>query len=143
MTHTQDKDHLNLLSIFHYVVGGLVALFACIPIIHLTIGLLVLFFGTRQVPADEKVPVMIISIIFIIIPLFIIFCGWVLAFLIIIAGRQLSKRQQYGFCLVMAAVECVFMPFGTILGVFTIIVLMRPSVKTLFEADTKLIESKS
>jgi len=143
MVHEQDKEHLNLLSIFHYVVGGMVALVACIPIIHLIIGLFLLFFGTRDVPADEKVPLTIIGIFFIIIPLFIIFCGWVLAFLIIIAGRQLSKRQRYGFCLVMAAVECVFMPFGTILGVFTIIVLMRPSVKTLFEADEKPIQSKA
>ena len=36
------------------------------------------------------------------------------------------------FCLVMGAVECVFMPFGTVLGIFTIIVLMRESVKPLF-----------
>jgi len=28
------------------------------------------------------------------------------------------------------------MPFGTILGVFSIIVLVRPSVKTLFGAAT-------
>ena len=33
----------------------------------------------------------------------------------------------------MAATMCLFMPFGTVLGVFTIIVLMRPSVKPLFD----------
>jgi len=27
------------------------------------------------------------------------------------------------------------MPFGTVLGVFTIVVLVRPSVKQLFEAS--------
>jgi hypothetical protein len=32
----------------------------------------------------------------------------------------------------MACIECLFIPFGTILGVFTIIVLSRESVKTLF-----------
>lgn len=32
----------------------------------------------------------------------------------------------------MAAVECMLMPFGTVLGVFTIVVLMRESVKKLF-----------
>ena len=41
----QDKQQLKLLSIFHYVVGGLAALIACIPIIHLTIGIGML---TRQ-----------------------------------------------------------------------------------------------
>jgi hypothetical protein len=32
----------------------------------------------------------------------------------------------------MAAVECLFMPFGTVLGIFTIVVLNRDSVKPLF-----------
>jgi hypothetical protein len=32
----------------------------------------------------------------------------------------------------MACIECMFMPFGTVLGVFTIIVFIRQSVKALF-----------
>ena len=32
----------------------------------------------------------------------------------------------------MAGVECLFMPVGTVLGVFTIIVLVRDSVKAIF-----------
>jgi hypothetical protein len=32
----------------------------------------------------------------------------------------------------MAAVECLFIPFGTVLGVFTILVLQRPTVKAMF-----------
>jgi hypothetical protein len=35
----------------------------------------------------------------------------------------------------MAAVECLFMPFGTVLAVFTLVVLLRPAVKQLFEAN--------
>jgi hypothetical protein len=35
-------------------------------------------------------------------------------------------------CFAMAGVECIFMPFGTVLGVFTILVLNRQSVKELF-----------
>jgi hypothetical protein len=34
--------------------------------------------------------------------------------------------------LAIAGIECIFIPFGTVLGVFTIIVLMRPTVKELF-----------
>jgi hypothetical protein len=33
---------------------------------------------------------------------------------------------------VMACIECLFVPFGTILGVFTIVVLSRESVSVLF-----------
>jgi hypothetical protein len=39
------------------------------------------------------------------------------------------------YCLVVAGIECIFMPFGTVLGVFTIIVLMRPSVRNLFGVE--------
>ena len=37
------------------------------------------------------------------------------------------------YCLVMAGVESLFFPLGTVLGVFTIIVLFRKSVKEMFE----------
>jgi len=35
----RDEEHLKLLSIFHYVVGGIAAFFAFFPIIHLVIGI--------------------------------------------------------------------------------------------------------
>jgi hypothetical protein len=38
----------------------------------------------------------------------------------------------------MACVECIFIPFGTVLGAFTILVLMRPSVKEMFDPQLGL-----
>jgi hypothetical protein len=35
----------------------------------------------------------------------------------------------------MAGVECIFMPFGTVLGAFTLVVLLRESVKQLFTGN--------
>jgi hypothetical protein len=58
--------------------------------------------------------------------------GWIFAGFVITAGRFLAKRKHHTFCVVMGAVECIFMPFGTVLGVFTLIVLTRESVKHLF-----------
>ena len=60
--------------------------------------------------------------------------GWTLAACIVTAGRFLAHRRHYLFCLVMAGIECVLMPFGTVLGVFTILVLVRESVKEVFSA---------
>ena len=57
---------------------------------------------------------------------------WTLAALIIVAGRFLARSKHYRFCKVMAGVSCVWLPLGTALGVFTLIVLRRPSVKKLF-----------
>ena len=40
------------------------------------------------------------------------------------------------FCFVIACLACMQMPLGTILGVFTIIVLARPSVKEMFDRSS-------
>jgi len=128
----QDEQYLKLLSVFHYVVGGLAAFFACFPIFHLVIGILMLsgaFEGRGGGPPAA------IGLLFVIMAMFFIIAGWTLAICLIIAGCNLAKRRRYMFCLIMAAIACIFLPFGTVLGVFTIIVLMRPSVKELFEAN--------
>ena len=39
----RDAEHLRLLSIFHYVVAGLMALWACFPLIHLFMGVALVF----------------------------------------------------------------------------------------------------
>ncbi len=128
----QDLEHLNLLSIFHYVVGVLTAIFACIPLIHFTIGLLM---ASGRLEGREPA-LHVIGIGLMAIAGLFILSGWALAVAMVIAGRSLSKRRHYGFCLVVGAAECLLMPFGTILGVFTIVVLMRESVKRLFQEQS-------
>ena len=53
--------------------------------------------------------------------------------LFVLAGRNLARRRRYLFCQVVAGVGCMFMPFGTVLGVFTLVVLSRPAVRNLFQ----------
>lgn len=127
----EDEQYLKLLSVFHYVVGGLAACFACIPLIHLSIGIAMLVGAIDDAPE-------FVGALLVLIAMFAMLIGWTLAVFIIIAGRCLAKRKRYMFCLVMAAISCIFMPFGTVLGVFTIIVLMRPSVKELFAVNKAL-----
>jgi hypothetical protein len=63
--------------------------------------------------------------------------GWTLALCTFIAGRCLAQRRNHMYCLIVAGVMAALCtPFGTILGVFTIIVLMRPSVKEAFGVST-------
>ena len=91
-------------------------------------------FGGFGPPPEEEFPFTIFGLMFTLIPAVIILGGWILAGFIVAAGYFLSKRRHYTFCLVVAGVECVFIPFGTVLGIFAIIVLVRPTVKPLFEA---------
>ena len=43
MYYDKDLEHLRLLSIFHYVAAGAVGLFACLPLIHVAIGTVLVF----------------------------------------------------------------------------------------------------
>ena len=131
-----DAEHLKLLSIFHYVAGGLCAFFACFPIIHLVLGIL---FITRPdlLNGGKHPPPAIFGWFFVIFASAAMLFGWTVAVLLLIGGRCLSRRVRYTFCFVVAAVACLFVPLGTVLGVFTIIVLARPSVKALFERPVR------
>lgn len=130
----QDADHLRLLSIFHYVVGGLTALFASIFVIYIVMGLFfVLNPGlTQNTQHPEQAPPAFFGWIFVAIGSFIVLLGWTMAALTVYAGFCLKRREKRTFSLVVAGFNCLQVPFGTILGVFTLIVLQRPSVQALY-----------
>lgn len=129
----QDAEHLRLLSIFHYIVAGLAALFSFFPLLYTTVGAIFIFaarHGTAK--PGEELPPEFLGWIFAVIGSVLFLIGIAMAICILIAGRSLALRKRYSFALVMACIECLFVPFGTILGVFTIVVLSRESVKALF-----------
>ncbi len=129
-----DNEHLRLLSIFHYVVGGIMALVACIPIIHVLLGTFLIasphLFGT-----GNNAPPAFVGWLFLVLGGCFITVGWVFAALVITAGRSIAARKRYTFCFAIACVECLWMPLGTCLGIFTLLVLNRPSVKALFSPN--------
>ena len=131
----KDKEQLRLLAVFHFIVGGLIALFACIPFIHLILGI-VMIVAPGSMQSSGQPPPTIVGWAFVLIGGLIILMGWILAGCVIAAGRCLVKQRRYLYCLVVAGLLCLFMPFGTILGVLTIIVLVRESVKKLFTDGT-------
>jgi hypothetical protein len=136
-----DAEHLKLLAIFHYVLAGLAALFGSIPIIHVLMGVMIVSGkfpgpvsappGSTSGPAMAGMPAEF-GWFFIVIGGGLILVSWVYAGLLFYAGRCLSARQKRTFCFVMACLSCLHVPFGTALGVFTILVLQRPSVQALF-----------
>lgn len=128
---TEDEKHLNLLSIFHYIVGGVIALFACIPLIHVGLGISMVI-GALD---GQNPPPQFVGWFFVLLGGAFVLGGWALAVAMIIAANKLKKRQSRTYCIVIAALECMMMPFGTILGIFTIIVLTEDSVKEIFAAN--------
>jgi hypothetical protein len=124
----QELEHLRMLSIFHYVVGGITALFSLFPVIHLVIGLAMV--TGRMEGADPEAR--LFGWVFVVFAGVFIACGMTLAGFIVYAGRCLRQRRRHMLCMVVAALSCMMMPFGTVLGVFTLVTLTKPSVKALF-----------
>jgi hypothetical protein len=130
-----DNDHMKVLSICHYVWGGLGAFFGLFPCIHITLGVLIVSGkmrggaggGGAGGPPDE-----LLGWMFIIMgSLFVLFFE-TSSLLTLLAGRSIAKRRRYVLVMISAGMNCLFMPIGTVLGIFTFIVMLRPSVKAQF-----------
>jgi len=133
--NNEDIKNLELLSIFHYVVGGVTALFSCIPLMHVAMGLAMIYGKFPQSNSGPQMPAFL-GWIFVIMGSIIILLGWSMAICILIAGKKLKHRKHRIYCMVVAGIECMFMPLGTILGIFTLIALNKDSIKALFGPQT-------
>jgi hypothetical protein len=125
---TRDDEHLRLLSIFHYVLGALAGLFSLFPVLHIMMGARMLSGRFEDQTPDER----LFGWMFIARGSAFMAAGIAFSVGLALAGRYLYQRRHYMFCLVMAALACMFVPFGTVLGVLTIITLQKESVRQLF-----------
>lgn len=127
-TDPQQDNALRLLSIGHYVLAGITALFALFPVIHLLIGVGMLAGLLDAGQTADR----LFGLLFIVIALVMITLGLAMAAALAWSGRNLARRQRHTACVVVAALACMMMPLGTVLGIFSIVVLMRPGVKDAF-----------
>lgn len=132
--NNKDIEHLNLLAIFYYVFAGIGALFSLFPVIHLVVGILMVAGIIKQNGDGTEIPAMMGGF-FIFIALMIICLGLAMSTMMFLTGKYLKARENRTFCIVIAALLCASAPFGTVLGVFTIVVLCRDSVRALFDGN--------
>ncbi len=130
-----DHEHLKLLAIAHYIYGVLQGLISCVLIFHFGLGLLMIIaphvFGGNHQQAPPAWAGLLMSGF----AGLIMFLGWLFAALTIYSGICIKRRQYRIYSLIIAALNCLSFPFGTALGVFTFIVLLRDSVKQLYDAS--------
>lgn len=129
-----DQDHLRLLAVFHYVGAALAVLGLGFPLVHY------LFFhavmanpdmwkGPKSGPPPPEVFFAFFRIFYVVFGFFL---------LASLAGNLLSaiflgQRRHRTFSLLVAGLNCLHVPVGTVLGVFTFVVLLRPSVREAYE----------
>ncbi len=117
--------------------GGLGCLFGFFPLIYVVMGQLVLRdagpmageFGNTH---DEVFARNMMGTMFTILGavMFIIFEA--VAICVLLSAKFIKERRKYWFTFVLACLMCLSAPFGTALGIFTIITLLRKEVKEVY-----------
>jgi uncharacterized membrane protein YhaH (DUF805 family) len=130
-----DEEHLKLLSL-GYVVS------ACVSAFYSMFGLLYVFMGIimsttfshlPQNPANPaQVPPAFVGWIFAFIGLAFFLIGVAVTAARFRAAWCVKHRKSRVFCMVIAGIGCLEIPYGTVLGVFSFLVLGRDSVVPLF-----------
>ena len=133
----RDQEQLRILSLLHYVTAGVTAVFGSFPLLHVFMGVGLLFlpeifpsspFGKSDGPPRE------VGFFFIGLGSLFVAAGWTLAALHFLTGRYLAQRRNYWFCLVVSGVSSLICMFGNaVVGIATIVVLSRHSVRDLFQ----------
>ncbi|MCI0422878.1 MAG: hypothetical protein L0312_27255 [Acidobacteria bacterium] len=132
-----DQEHLKVLSIAYLAMACVSALYSLFGLVYALFGMLVAKIAAIPPNSPDKGPP----------PEFVgwFFCLFGLAWFLImmtsgvlkfLVYQRLKQRRSRGFCQVVAGLGCLGIPYGTVLGVFTFIVLARPSVARLFQESS-------
>jgi hypothetical protein len=133
-----DGEHIKLLAIFHFVVAGLALLGVAFLALHFLIMRMVFTNPDlwKSQPNNTPPPEVIFNLMIVFYLVFgVIFLG--VSVLNLLSGLYLRRRKHRTFSLVVGGLNCLQIPFGTVLGVFTIIVLSRPSVRESYGAKAQ------
>ncbi len=129
----RNLEHLSVLSIFHFVFAGLALVGVGFLCVHYAI--MHSFMTNPEMWKSQKGPGPPPKEFFDMFVWFYVFMGALLLLglvLNVLSGLFLRQRRHRIFSLVIAGLNCLQIPFGTALGVFTILVLSRPSVCQLY-----------
>lgn len=130
----RDDEHLRLLSIFHFVIGGLALLILPLLAMHFVFFTTVIANANAwpqgHAPPIPQGMVGMMLVMYVVIGLMTL----AIAGANILSGWFLRQKTHRVFSLVVAGLDCLQVPYGTVLGVFTILVLTRPSVQRMYES---------
>ena len=130
----EDESHLNTLAICHFIYSGMLALFGLFGLIYVVFGVILAtasLSGGGGGPGGP--PPAAIGGVVAAIGGFITLFLWAKAGCVLYSGMSIKKRQRRTFSFVIACICCMNIPLGTALGVFTLVVLSRQSVKAIYD----------
>lgn len=130
-----DDEHLKLLSLGYIVSAALTAFFGLFGLFYMAMGTFIAATVSHmpQTIPNNQPPPAFIGWIFGAIGLLLFLFMEILAGLKFRAAYCLKARKGRTFCMVIGALCCLGVPYGTVLGAFTFIVLGRDSVQARFD----------
>jgi hypothetical protein len=125
-----DEDQIGLLPILYWVSAGMSMFVSLYFLIYVALGTAFVFIPSTP---SASAPPAAIGWLFVTIGLvgFAILMG--LGVLKLMAGFWIRKRTHRVAVMVVAAISCLEVPYGTLTGVFTFLVLSRASVAARFD----------
>jgi hypothetical protein len=126
-----DEDNLRLLRIGYFISAGLTAVGALFILVYM-LFFSFMFTQIAKGPGDIAFASLMGRLIAVFGVLLVIFVGGI-AVLQFLTGQRLKERRSRTFCMVIAGLTCLSIPWGTFLGVCTFLVLLRPTVQRSFE----------
>lgn len=129
-----DASHLKLLMVFHYVLAGLSLLGLGFLFLHYTFMDLLMNNPEMWEESDQRPPP---EAFFDLFQYFYLLMGLMMVTVALanaLSARFIQTRRHRIFSMVVAGLDCLLFPFGTALGIFTFIVLLRDSVESTYAA---------
>jgi len=130
-----DADHVRLLGVFHFVFAGMAL--AGVGFLALHYAFMHALLGDPDLWKNQKGGGPPPEQFFAMFKWFYVVFGTLLitaAIGNVVSGWLIRTRKGRTFSLIIAGLNCLQIPFGTTLGVFTFVVLLRDSVRELYEA---------
>ena len=128
---SQDAEHLKLLAIFHYVMAGFSILGLAFLALHYWF-MQSMFASSHTLESAHNAPppwaLNFFTVFYLVGGLALVAAG-VMNFL---SAVYMGARRHRVFSLIVAGLNCLSFPLGTALGVFTIVVLCRDSVRVAY-----------
>lgn len=132
-----DEEHLKLLSLGYVISAGASGFFSLFGLMYMVMGITissVISHNPTSANTGQMPPA---------------FVGWIFGgigfgvflLMVLIAAAKLrtafciKHRKSRTFCMVIAGISCLGIPYGTVLGVLTLIVLGRDSVARRFASN--------
>ena len=128
-----DAEHLRLLAIFQFVAAGFAFVGVGFSFLYFLLFQAILanpemWAQSQDGPPPEQVMTFFRGFL-------VTFMLWFLVSAVgnLLSGFFMRARRHRTFSMVIAGINCLHIPIGTILGAFTFIVLSRESVRKLYQ----------